>query len=150
MPKKTTEVISVHSVNDICVRYIKVDTFDMIGSEVVDDACFKGDDGICHFLTTVEYEQVHHKEPIGCIGLFEVGSSYVLGWSLCAKDDKFSYKIARELARKRAEKRVGGSYNNYLVLTDEEIHKFPREVRGDVIVMISDIMYEFNRERLRK
>lgn len=81
-------------------------------------------EGRQHIFIEDVCEYIEERHPVGCVALVEVDGEPVLGWSLCAKEDKFSYKMARELAKTRAESRFEDPEKDNLRLEKEEFWHF--------------------------
>lgn len=70
--------------------------------------------------------------PIGCIGLYEVNGTLVIGYSVCAPEDQFSKKRAREITEARAINRFESGYDE---MTKEDFKKFPSDLREDAVLI---------------
>lgn len=81
----------------------------------------------------------HH--PVMCVAVFQRDSEYIMGYSICGKDDTFSYEIAKEVAADRAYSRLCDIKDNTqkILPTEADLKRVPAHLREEFV----DICTEF-------
>lgn len=113
--------------------YVRMDVYKKVAGRTTEKSVFGLGD-----VVAVETYYKPEKKPVGCVALYEDEESgkRVFGYSICSTQDNFNKKEAREVAEKRACNRLSRSESEWYTLTDEEICKFPREARTEVVKAI--------------
>ena len=84
------------------------------------------------------YTEYH---PVMCVGIFQMNEDYyVMGYSVCGKNDIFSYKSAREVAADRAYSRLGDITDSTqrILPTEKDLKRIPKHLREDFIDICSE------------
>ena len=144
---KTTDSSLCSEPKLIGIRYIRQDTLNVEDIHRECGGIHEDEHGIYHVSVIYLKERITC-DPVGCIAIYDINGEPVMGYSVCAEGDQFAYKTARDLAKRRAVSRV--SVKNPSMLSQDEIHHFPRELRQDVVVEMGSLISEYNLWKMEK
>ena len=150
MPKKimkTTDNSLCSEATLVGVRYIRQTVLTVEDMHTECGGIHEDESGLYH-VRVVYLKERASQEPVGCLAIYDIEGEPVMGSSVCAEGDQFSYDMARDLAKKRAISRRDSK--NPSMLTPNEIHLFPRELREDVAVEVGNLISDYNVWKMEK
>lgn len=145
-----------HKVELVDIRYLRTENLWMYSTgncdrcnDCDDFSDYVDEEGNRHIVVASITDCVVEVIPVACIALANVDGEPVLGWSVCAKGDQFSYKMAKELAKLRAVSRFEDPKLNNLELDYSELRVFDnRDAYMDAVCTAKELADKLGKGRV--
>ena len=141
MPKKMMVSSPCSEPELIGIRYIRQTILTVEDMHTECGGIHEDEIGLYH-VRVVYLKERASQEPVGCVAIYDIEGEPVMGYSVCAEGDQFSYAVAKDLTKKRAISRRDGK--NPSMLTQTEIHLFPKDLREEVAVEVGNLISDYN------